>query len=68
MQENSQDWQAIHLPDISQQPIKLRVARVLNPRFAQLSENSIQQILRRTQQLVKQHNKINISGTTLETQ
>ena len=67
VQENSQDWQTIHLPDISQQPIKLRVARVLNPRFAQLSEDNIQQLLRRTQQLVKQHFAIDVEFSQITT-
>lgn len=66
-QGNNQDWQTVSLPDISHQPIKLRVARVLNPRFAQLSDDNIRQLLQRTQQLVKQHFDIDVEFSQITT-
>ena len=46
-------WSKVQLPDISQQPIRLRVANVVNPRFRQLSQGQLEQIMKRCQQLVK---------------
>lgn len=59
-QKTNHDWHAIPLPDITHQPIELRVARVINPRFEQLSDDSYNQLLKRTQQLVKQHFNIDV--------
>ncbi len=62
-----QDWAVIALPDISQQPITLRVANVVNARFKRASDQQINKILKRTQQLVKQHFHIDVLFSTVET-
>lgn len=54
------EWGIIALPNITQQPIKLRVASVVNSRFKQLSAEQIDKILKRSQQLVKQHFKLDV--------
>ena len=54
------------LPDITNQPLTLRVANVVNPRFKNLSDYQIQEILLRTQQLVKQHFKVEINFSDVE--
>lgn len=64
---NNQDWQTIGLPDISNHPISLRVARVLNPRFTQLSDDKVDQLLKRAQQLVKQHFNIDVEFLAIDT-
>lgn len=63
-----EDWAAIKLPDITKQPITLRVANVVNPRFKQLSENQLQRILKRSQQLVKQYFDVAINFSEIKTQ
>jgi len=65
--ESSGDWSVISLPDVSQQPIKLSVANVINPRFQQLTANQIKQILHRTRQMVKQYFDIDIVFSDVET-
>lgn len=57
----------IRLPDITQQPVHLRVANVVNPRFKQLSETQLQRILKRSQQLVKQNFDVAIHFSEIET-
>ena len=59
-QEKAQDWSSVDLPDVQRQPIKLRVANVVNPRFAQISNDRLRQVLKRSQQLVKQHFNIDV--------
>lgn len=54
------EWAIIALPNIAQQPVKLRVASVVNPRFKQLSSREIEEILERSQQLVRQHFNIDV--------
>jgi len=61
-------WAKVKLPDLSLQPIRLRVASVVNPRFKQLSDAQIKRILTRSQQMVKQHFDIDVEfygGETL---
>jgi len=48
-------WRAVPLPDISAQPIRLRVAHVVNPRFAALDRQQLEAVLRRSEQLARQH-------------
>lgn len=62
-----EDWAAIKLPDITKQPITLRVANVVNPRFKQLSESQLQRILKRSQQLVKQHFDVAVNFSEIKT-
>jgi len=59
-QAKTQNWATVDLPDISRQPIKLRVANVINSRFKQLTQDQISRILKRSQQLVKQHFNIDV--------
>jgi len=54
------NWSIIPLPELSQQPVLLRVAKVTNPRFKQLSDKQILKILNRSQQMVKHYFKIDI--------
>lgn len=63
----SDDWATAPLPDLSLQPVKLRVASVVNPRFKQLTEDQVTGILTRTRQMVKQHFAIDITFTGVET-
>jgi hypothetical protein len=60
-------WSSIPLPDISQQPISLRVANVVNPRFKQLSQQQLEQILQRSQQLVKQYFNVDVVYSDVQT-
>lgn len=61
------DWAAINLPDITRQPITLRVANVVNPRFKQLSENQLRRILKRSQKLVKQYFDVAVDFSEIQT-
>jgi len=54
------EWLSVALPDISEQPIRLRTANVINPRFRQLSNEQVAAILQRTVELVKQHFDIEV--------
>lgn len=65
--DNSGQWGIIPLPDISHQPVSLRVASVVNPRFKQLSETQIEQILSRSQQMVKQYFDIDVEFSGVKT-
>lgn len=52
--QQSVGWRAIPLPDISV-PLQLDVAHVINPRFTALDTQQLQQVLRRSEQLVAEH-------------
>ena len=60
------DWTTVPLPDISRQPIKLSVASIVNSRFKKLTDSQIQQILQRSQSLVKQYFNIDIEFSEVE--
>jgi len=63
------NWSSVKLPDLSQQPITLRVVNVVNPRFKQLTQAQIEKILARSRVMVKQYFAIDIDFaevTTLE--
>lgn len=62
-----ENWVTIKLPNITQQTITLRVANVVNPRFKQLSENQLQRILKRSQQLIKQNFNVAINFSETKT-
>jgi len=64
--DEAEQWAQVAMPDISQQPVTLRVASVVNPRFKQLTDSQIKQILQRTQQLVKQHFEIAVNFSAVE--
>lgn len=55
-----ESWQAVALPDISQQPLQLKVSHVVNQRYPQQSSRQLQDILKRTKQLVRQHFSIDV--------
>jgi hypothetical protein len=61
------DWISIPQPAIPQQPISLRVANVVNSRFKQLSQYQLVQILKRSQQLVKQYFDVEVVFVDLQT-
>lgn len=63
----SGDWQSVALPDLSEQPIHLRVANVINPRFRKLSSEQTTAILQRTVELLKQHFDIDVEFTQTAT-
>ena len=48
------EWKSVELPDISKE-IRLRVASVINPRFAQLSDKQLQEILKKSTVMVKEY-------------
>ena len=66
-QAESSAWAKVPLPDIAQQPVRFRVASVVNTRFKQLSESQLQKILLRTQELVKQYFDVDIEFFEVET-
>jgi len=49
-----EEWKSVELPDTSRE-IRLRVASVANPRFAQLNNQQIQEILNKSAVMIKQH-------------
>ena len=61
------DWATVALPDLSRQPVELRVASVVNSRFKQLTDAQISKILSRSQQMVKQHFDIDIVFSDVDT-
>ncbi len=65
--DESAQWLEVSMPDISQQPVRLRVAHVVNARFKQLNDQQIKKILSRTQQLVKQNFAIEVRFLAVET-
>lgn len=66
-EKDALQWASIKLPDLSQQPVSLRVANIINPRFKQISPHQLQQILIRCQQLVKQHFAVEVVFSDVET-
>ena len=61
------DWATVALPELSRQPVKLRVASVVNPRFKTLSDEQLSRILTRSQQMVKQYFDIDIIFSDVDT-
>jgi len=53
-------WQFIPMPDLSKQPLHLKVSHVINDRFKALTQQQLNQILKRTQQLIKQHFNLDV--------
>ena len=49
------EWRNLSLPDISHQPLSLRVVYARNPRFSDVNEQQLQAILQHTSVLMKQH-------------
>lgn len=49
------EWKNVQLPDVFNKGITLRVANVVNPRFPELTDAQVQEILAKTSVLVKQH-------------
>ncbi len=60
------EWTAVALPDITRQPIGLRVASVVNSRFKVLSDEQLKKILHRSQQMTRQHFAVEISFTDID--
>ena len=58
--DDSINWQTVPLPDLTDQPIRLDVGYVENPRFATLDQAQLQAILQRTEQLVQQHFSVQV--------
>lgn len=57
----------VPLPDIQQQPLRLRIAHVVNPRFKTVNENQLARILDLTRSLVKQHLQLDIEFDVVTT-
>ncbi|MDQ1362425.1 MAG: hypothetical protein QG652_285, partial [Pseudomonadota bacterium] len=55
LRKPADDWRLLALPDISSQPLSLRIVYARNPRFADLPEAQLQNILQQTSVLMKQH-------------
>lgn len=55
------EWRSLALPDISHQPLSLRVVYAHNPRFSDLSELQLQAILQNTSVLMKQHFALDVA-------
>jgi hypothetical protein len=53
-------WQFVPMPDLSKQPLHLKVAHVTNDRFKSLSSQQLNKVLNRTQQLIKQHFNLHV--------
>lgn len=53
-------WRHVALPDISRQPLALRVVYARNPRFVDLSEAQLQNILQQTTRLMKLHFAVDV--------
>ncbi len=54
------DWIDMPLPDIRRQPLHLRVAHVVNPRFGRLDDHRLRAILKRTEQMCQRFFNIDI--------
>ncbi len=63
----STETKTIPLPEIHQQPIRLRVAHVVNPRFKTVNDNQLARILDLTRMLAKQHLQLDIEFETVKT-
>ena len=63
------EWRFVPLPDLTKQPLKLKIVHVINDRFVSLNDEQVSRVLIRSRQLIKQHfnvevefeNKSNIS-------
>ena len=57
------EWATVKLPDLPDGTITLSVANVVNPRFPELTDTQLQQILDKTIAMTKQHFGLSISFT-----
>jgi hypothetical protein len=57
------EWATVKLPDLPDETIALSVANVVNPRFPELTDTQLQQILDKTVVMTKQHFGLSISFT-----
>ena len=57
------EWATVKLPDLPDDTITLSVANVVNPRFPELTDMQLQQILDKTVVMTKQHFGLSISFT-----
>lgn len=64
---SASEWAVIALPDVSHQPVRLKVASIINSRFKPLSEIQIKKILLRSQQMVKQYFNIEVEFSDVKT-
>ena len=55
------EWTVVELPDLPDGTITLSVANVVNPRFAELTDDQLNQILDKTVLMVKQHFELSIA-------
>lgn len=65
--QESTETKPIPLPEIQQQPIRLRVAHVVNPRFKTVNDNQLARILDLARMLAKQHLQLDIEFETVKT-
>ncbi len=57
------EWKKVTLPDLSNRTITLSVASVVNPRFPELTDTQLQEILHKTTAMTKQHFGLPVSFT-----
>ena len=67
VQDPEDTWKQVALPDLSEHPIRLTVANVVNPRFEQLDDRQIESILAHAEKLVKQHFDIEVELVLADT-
>jgi hypothetical protein len=53
-------WSNLVLPDVSSQPVSLRVVYASNPRFTDLTEQQLQTVLQHASVLMQQHFNLNV--------
>ncbi len=53
-------WQLVSLPDISVQPLRLRVVHAVNSRFNSLTDEQFSRVLEHTRFMVKQHFNLHV--------
>ena len=63
----STETKKIPLPVIDQQPVRLRIAHVVNPRFKTVTDNQLARILDLTRSLAKQHLQLDVEFETVTT-
>lgn len=65
--ENEPVWTQVELPVLPRATLELRVANVVNPRFPQLTDEQLQQVLDKTAEMVRQHFGLSVAFTRPKT-
>jgi len=59
--EKEPEWVVVDLPDLTDKTITLSVANVVNPRFPELTDVQVQEILHKTSAMVKQYFALSVN-------